>query len=150
MLKSLFLFFVCLSFQNAYSQVKPTDSLKPNLFDSLQGVWNGYFEDNFMGGRKFPINLYFDLKKDGTYSVYSYSQGVDTIVICSVAYKLAGTDSVYLVEEKVLKPKENEPTCFQNMKLRMRNRNNKITMSGIWNSSENCGRGTILFKRKIK
>jgi len=149
MLKFLFLFLVPFYFQSTYCQVSEGDPVKINLFDSLQGVWNGQFEYNTMGGSKSPINLYFDLKKDSTYNVYSYSRGTDSVVICSVKYKIIGTDSIYLEEDKVLRPKKDDGlSCFQNMKLRIRKKNNKITMAGIWNSTENCGRGTIAFKRK--
>ena len=127
---------------------------------TFEGEWNGTYEGNFY---KFtnvtyssPIKLYFKLNMDSSYSVYSYSKGQnlkgrDTTIVCKVVYTFTGKDSLYLEEVEILKPQKIAPTCLQKMKLQIVQENSVILLNGTWSSdSEECGNGTIRFRKKKK
>ena len=115
----------------------------------LKGEWEGDFIFNNLRHR---IYLEFILNPDTTYSVFSYSEGLnsegkDPTVICKVYYKLLSQDSIYLEELEVIAPKNAASTCLQKMYLRIVRRKKSIQLAGTWNSdTEDCeASGGIFF-----
>ena len=92
----------------------------------LKGEWEGSFTEKKI---EYPIYLEFTLNADRTYKVLSYSKGGfgmhakgdniilrnDSVVICTVYYKLLSSDSIYLEEIKAIQPTDISQTCFQKM-----------------------------------
>jgi hypothetical protein len=123
---------------------------------SLEGEWKGSFstELDIPIDIDSPIKLYFKLKKDSSYSVYSYSKGhdhkgKDTVVVCKVLYQRTTADSVYLEETEVLKPANASPACFQKMHLTIRREKRSTILEGTWKSGNPCNNGgKIRFKKQ--
>ena len=128
---------------------------KFNFSQSLKGEWDGHFIDNY--DKQYPIKLFFSLKKDSSYKVYSYSKGhnfkgLDTTVVCEIKYKIISADSINLQETNVLKPeKTSDVICLQKMYLKMKEKKKEIILEGNWeNASKDCiSYGTITFTKKI-
>ena len=116
---------------------------------SFEGVWKGKFQTEayLYGSNYAPINLYFQWNKDSSYTVYSFCKGYDdvkdrdTTIVCSVNYTFVGTDSVYLEETAVLKPKTATSSCLQKMKFRIKETEKETTLTGTWESAGDCGQG---------
>lgn len=121
--------------------------------DSLDGEWKGYFayDKNYL--TSYPIKLYFRKEANESYSVFSYSRDRDTIVVAAVDYRFSGTDSVYLVETKQLKPKRTTFNCFQSMSLKLIRTDGQLKMEGTWTTvaEQGCSNseGPITFTRKL-
>ncbi len=129
---------------------------------SLEGDWKGKFVTTQIGPIPAPssisekptaISLRFLLNKDSSYSVYSFTKGLnskrqDTIVICKVT-GVFSKDSIYLVEVELVEPR-GIPSCFQKMALKIWKRKKITELDGTWKSEPgNCvSAGTIHFWKK--
>ncbi|MGG9970152.1 hypothetical protein ACQ33O_00040 [Ferruginibacter sp. SUN002] len=116
---------------------------------SLSGEWKGSFTDDQNLDKEFPIKLYFQQDKDSSYNIYSYSKGIDTIVVCSMAYTFSG-DSVFLQEKEILKPKKVNAVCLQKMFLKLKSNKSGYTLEGNWECllGRSYGYGKIYFTKK--
>jgi len=150
MLKSLLLNAVLLVSLETYGQEGKKEGF--DIRSSLQGEWIGSFDDPDIFGMKVsPIKLFFKLTNDSTYKIYSYSKGMDTIIVCQLDYKILQRDSIYLEETRVLLPKRNPgESCPQRMHLKVKQRMLEIEMEGIWEAiAPKCNMsGSIRFKKK--
>lgn len=122
---------------------------------SLEGEWHGYLQhDNSFPSYENEQKLYFRLLKDSTYQVYSYCKGVkqngeDTIVIAKIIYHQPSSDSIYLQEVEVLKPKDVINNCLVNMRLKISSEEDLQILSGKW-TSDCDAYGNTKFRRKRK
>lgn len=125
---------------------------------SLEGAWEGTYSDedyNYLNIRnEFSIQLYFQLKSDDTYSIYSTSyfykgKPNETKIICLLNYQLVGNDSIYLEEVKVIQAGDVESSCFQRMKLKIDYKKKRMFLTGTWDSPSGlCSKGMIRFQKK--
>jgi hypothetical protein len=120
----------------------------------LEGEWKGSFTNN-NSDTKYPIALYFNLTKDSTYNIFSYSKGADypgqdILVVCQVSYKIISNDSIYLEETKILKPKKMKSANLQKMFFKIITNGELIKLQGTWQEVSNESRefGTITLTRK--
>lgn len=146
------IFFFILFCSSGYGQGGGNGISSPAWSDSLDGEWKGYFsyDKNYL--TSYPIKLYFRKEANGSYSVFSYSRDRDTIVVAAVDYRFSGTNSVYLVETKQLKPKRTTFNCFQSMSLKLIRTDGQLKMEGTWatvtENGCNPAEGPITFTRK--
>jgi len=89
----------------------------------LEGRWTGTFNYDKRGSpfiNKYiiaPIKLDFVLNIDSSYSVYSFTEGLDsrggdTTHVCAVFYRRINEDSIYLEEMRLVNPTNVPPICF--------------------------------------
>jgi hypothetical protein len=121
---------------------------------TITGNWKGTFSD---GMTKLPISLEFILNADSSYTVHSYSLGLDNlgkpiVVVCDVYYEFIGKDSLYLEEMHRISPLDGEPSCLQKMYLKIRQRKKMLVLDGIWRTASSDVRcsngGSIYFSKK--
>ena len=149
-MKLLFIFLALFLGNNCFSQ-------------SLEGVWKGswtyYYRSSKFPGRDFqtgnnPIKLQFVLNPDSSYSVYSFTKGLnskgkDTTFVRSVFYRKISEDSIYLEEIRIVKPENVPRGCMQKMVLKRGKRKRSITLEGTWDSRECTRRGEIVLYKRI-
>ena len=121
---------------------------------SLDGEWKGSMTDSYLPGTSY-MKLFFLRNTDSSYKIFSYckgqnSKGIDTIIVAKVNYKRKDSESIYLEEVEVLKPKKVINNCLFKMDLKITAASNDITLHGKWYSEECRMDGTITFKKSKK
>ena len=132
---------------------------------SLEGNWKGRlttsqigssFGPSFGANRYQAIDLTVTLNKDSSYTVNSFTKGIDLFgkeitVVCKLTEQHS-KDSVYLEEVKAIMPKDFMRLCFKKMFLRIKVRKKLIELNGDWKcAAENStSSGTIYFWKKNK
>jgi hypothetical protein len=110
---------------------------------SLEGEWKGVFTfSNSASEISAPyycwpmlgyVNLKFILNEDGSYTVYSFYKGSDTMNVCEVLYKQINKDSIYLEETKIIKPEYKQVSrSFQKMYLEIQQRKKSVELIGTF------------------
>ncbi len=117
----------------------------------FEGEWNGFFW-NINSPKANPIKLKFTWNKDSTYDIKSYSpgktmNGIDTTVVCNVAYLVKGYDSITLKETAIIEPVTPENTCLQIMTLKIVMRKKKAILKGSWDSDDCFTFGHVRFEK---
>ena len=136
----------------------------PALSQSLEGDWKGKYESSQIvqfaptipgiTPNSVSISLKFILNKDSSYSVFSFTKGLnltipDTTVVCRVIGQFRN-DSLYLEEVQMLLPIGVPPSCFQKMFLKINKKKKLTELRGTWGAiSANCNSsGTVYFWKK--
>ena len=138
-----------LLFMKSYSQETADEGSLGSI--SMEGEWTGSFDYNELPFLKYPISLFFQLRSDATYRVFSYSKGQDTVLVCEVNYRFTPKDSIYLEEvRQVLPVKISDGFNYQKMQLKIKAGKAGTSMEGAWYSTGTIPAGSIQFKKKKK
>lgn len=133
----IILLFICLMiFQQAFSQ-------------SLSGEWEGWYTYKNNPNITVAIKLQFQLNKDSTYEVYSFTEYKKYKAACKMSYQILENNSIYLEETELVSAnqKTNE-RLFQIMTLQL---NNSFTsMKGDWAYKNGNPKhsGNVLLRKK--
>ena len=131
------------------------------LCQSIKGKWDGsfayYYKNTTQLDRinNWPISLDIKLNADSSYTVLTEFKGLDTDEIltninCVALCKIINSDSVFLQELVITKPKNGDREGLKKMNLKFITRNNHLFMEGSFETfiGSTIYRGEIRFYKK--